>query len=367
MRGRETVLFCAGANVGERKHMIRKGIDVSSYQGAINWKRAAAAGVDFAILKIIRKDLNPDKRFEANWAGCQEAGVPILGVYNYSYATTVDKARSDAQRVIRILDGRKAKVWLDIEDDCLEGLGARLADIINAYGQVITAAGLEFGVYTGRSFYNSYIRKYAGAIKHRFWIARYPSSRPMTIDQNPDASKKPTIEHMMEGWQFSSHGRVPGVSGNVDLDIWYADDGSDSDLKREPEIGAIPSEAVRSLQEALNATGITDKNGNKLVADGIMGLLTESAIRKVTLKAGPFDTTRGRYMVGSTGPMVQWLQMQLNTVIGNDLIELLGKALEPDGRLCADTRLAIGLYQEMRGLKQDYIAGVNTITALLAA
>lgn len=348
--------------------MVKKGIDVSAYQKEINWKQAAAAGVDFAILKVIRKDLNPDKQFENNWTGCRAAGVPILGVYNYSYATTVDKARSDAQRVIRILNGRKTKVWLDIEDDCLKGIGTKLADIINAYGQVITDAGLDFGVYTGRSFYDSYIRKYAGAINHRFWIARYPSSRQMTIDQDPDDSKKPTILHYMEGWQYSSKGSVSGIAGNVDLDIWYADDGSDSDLQGEPgETGVVPSEAVRSLQEALNAAGITDKNGNKLVVDGIMGPLTESAIRKVTLKAGSFDTARGRYTVGSTGPVVQWLQMQLNTVIGNDLIELLGKALDPDGRLGADTRLAIGLYQEKRGLKQDYIAGIDTITALLSA
>ena len=61
---------------------IYKGVDVSSYQGKIDWKRAKAAGVEFAILKIIRKDLKPDNQFENNWAGCLDAGVPIQGVYN---------------------------------------------------------------------------------------------------------------------------------------------------------------------------------------------------------------------------------------------------------------------------------------------
>lgn len=347
--------------------MKLKGIDVSAYQGAIDWYQVAKAGVQFAIIKIVRKDLNPDKRFEANWAGCRAAGVTIQGVYNYSYATTIQKARSDAKRVVELLAGRKVMVWMDVEDDCLKGRGRALADIINAYGEVIERAGLEFGVYTGKAFYNSYIRPYASAIKHQFWIARYPYSRVMSIDQDPLASDCPSLLHKKCGWQYSSHGRVPGVPGNVDLDIWYDD--IDQAEPTEPEEPEKPtgSEEVRSLQEALNADGITDKNGNKLVVDGILGPLTESAIRKVLLKAGPFDSSRGWYTVGSTGQTVQWLQMRLNTVIGNDIIELLGKALEPDGRLGADTRLTVGMYQEMRGLIQDYVAGPKTIIELLAA
>ena len=107
-----------------------KGIDVSSYQGAIDWSKVKWAGVQFAILKIIRKDLNPDKTFEQNWKGCTEAGMPIQGVYNYSYATTTGKAKTDAQRVIEILAGRKTFVWLDVEDRCQQGLGQTLIDII---------------------------------------------------------------------------------------------------------------------------------------------------------------------------------------------------------------------------------------------
>ena len=149
-----------------------KGIDVSSYQGSIDWSKVKWAGVQFAILKIIRKDLNPDKTFEQNWKGCTEAGMPIQGVYNYSYATTVEKAKTDAQRVIEVLAGRKTFVWLDVEDRCQQGLGQTLIDIINTYQSEIKAAGLEFGVYTGLSFYNTYILPYANQIHCPFWIAR---------------------------------------------------------------------------------------------------------------------------------------------------------------------------------------------------
>ena len=131
-----------------------KGVDVSSYQGVIDWSKVAAV-IEFAILKVIRKDLQPDKQFENNYKGCMDAGVIVQGVYNYSYATTVIKAVSDAQRVLEVLAGRKVMVWLDVEDKCQEGLGSKLIDIIHAYAGIIKGAGLEFGVYTGEYFYNT--------------------------------------------------------------------------------------------------------------------------------------------------------------------------------------------------------------------
>ena len=68
--------------------MSLTGIDVSSYQGTINWWAVKQNGIDFAILKVIRKDLNPDKKFEENWRKCDAYDLEVQGVYNYSYATT---------------------------------------------------------------------------------------------------------------------------------------------------------------------------------------------------------------------------------------------------------------------------------------
>lgn len=201
--------------------MSKKVIDVSSYQGKVDWAKVKAAGVDGAILKIIRKDLNPDKQFENNWSGCESAGMPIVGVYNYSYATSVSKAKGDAQKVIDTLAGRKAKVWLDVEDACLKGLGRRLIDIILAYQEVIRDAGLDFGVYTGLSFYNSYIKPYASQIDCNFWVARYPSVAVMTVDHTPNMDYQPLVSHVLEGWQWTSKCRIAGISGNVDLNQWY--------------------------------------------------------------------------------------------------------------------------------------------------
>ena len=201
--------------------MSKRVIDVSSYQGKVDWVKVKATGIQGAILKIIRKDLNPDKQFENNWAGCESAGMPIVGVYNYSYATTVSKAKSDAQKVIDTLAGRTAKVWMDVEDSTLKDLGQTLIDIILAYQAVIQAAGLEFGVYTGLSFYNDYIKPYASQIDCNFWIARYPSTSRKNVGDTPQADKQPLVSHVLEGWQWASTGRVDGISGNVDFNEWY--------------------------------------------------------------------------------------------------------------------------------------------------
>ena len=272
--------------------MSKKVIDVSSYQGIINWAKVKASGVQGAILKVIRKDLNPDKQFENNWKGCEKAGVPIVGVYNYSYATTMDKARADAKKVLSILAGRKVKVWLDVEDNCQKGLGIDLINIIRVYQAVIETAGLEFGVYTGLSFYNSYIKPWAGYLTCRFWIARYPSSVFMPLDKLPSAAKQPVISHTLEGWQYSSKGSVPGIAGNVDMNLWYGEimstpeelqDNPYSSPERLLRLKTIRmrGDDVKWLQYHLIRLGFLAANNSKGNSniDGIYGPDTDKAVR----------------------------------------------------------------------------------------
>lgn len=279
--------------------MSEKVIDVSSYQGKIDWNKVKSSGVQGAILKIIRKDLNPDKQFENNWKGCEKAGVPIVGVYNYSYATTLDKAIADAKKVLSILAGRKVKVWLDVEDTCQKELGMKLIRIIRAYQEVIEAAGLEFGVYTGLSFYNSYIKPWAYQLKCKFWIARYPSNASMTVDRLPSTSKQPTIKHTLEGWQYSSKGQIPGIAGNVDMNLWYGD------IMKPPEVQQSnpydPPQRILKLkpirmrgndikwtQHHLIRLGfLSEKNkkGNSNI-DGIFGPDTQAAVIKAQTHYG---------------------------------------------------------------------------------
>lgn len=198
--------------------MSKLGIDVSSYNGAVNWKQVKNAGYSFACIKIIRKDLSKDTAFERNWSGCKDAGMDIYGVYNYSYATTTDKAVKDANAVITALAGRKTVVWLDVEDACQKGLGQTLVDIINTYKGVIEHSGNKFGVYTGQSFYNSYLKPWINQLKGiKFWIARYGLN-----NGKKDVKYQPQISNMAV-WQYTSKGKVDGISGLVDLNVSYDD------------------------------------------------------------------------------------------------------------------------------------------------
>ncbi len=100
----------------------------------------------------------------------------------------------------------------------------KLLQIIQAYQEVIEAAGLEFGVYTGLSFYNSYIKPWAGYLICRFWIARY---------RNRIVANQPIIKHILEGWQFSREESVNGISGNVDMNLWYGEIMSTPEVQQE--------------------------------------------------------------------------------------------------------------------------------------
>lgn len=329
-----------------------RGIDVSSYQGKPDWAKVKGSGVKFAIIRILNSK-GVDPSFEHNYAKCVENGI-AKGVYRFCYALNVDQARKEAREVLETLNGRYLEmgVWLDLEWSKLRALGsAKVKEIAKAWMQVIRDAGYECNIYCNRDWF----KNVCGGLDAEYWVARYPIEDNGTMK----SSLKPNVGEI--GWQYSSKGRVPGISGNVDMDVWYGE----LVVMTPEEEPLFDEEAVGSLQEALNADGITDKNGEQLKVDKKKGELTESAIKKVLLKSGAFDEARCRYLVGSTGEVVKWLQMRLNTVIGNNIIELLGEALEPDGKLGTDTRLAIGLFQEMKGLDLDYIAGINTITELL--
>lgn len=198
-----------------------KGIDVAKWNRDIDWGKVKADGVEFAILKVINKKCVVEESFERNYAGATEQGIPV-DVYNYSYATSVQKATQDANTVLSVIKGKNiGYVWLDIEDKTQYNLGMTLIDMINAYQSIIESAGYKFGVYTGLWFYNSLIKPFHQFVNCPFWIARYPSGAVIDFEMEPWEEKTPNIIHELRGWQYTSKGRVDGISGNVDLNIAY--------------------------------------------------------------------------------------------------------------------------------------------------
>jgi len=244
----------------------QKGIDMSKYQTGVNYKALRAEGVKFVILKVIRKDLKKDDMFETHYKGCIDAGIPVRAVYNYSYATTVEKAKIDAKRVIEILNGRDIPVVLDVEDASQKNLKERLVQIINAYQSVIVSAGLKFCVYTGLSFYKNFIEPYKDMINTtQFWIARYPSTSEMSFSISPPANKKPDVNGLI-GWQYTSNGVIPkAYSGKLDFDILYS-----SILRQERKTGVITANSLRirstpSTSNLNNVVGYLKKGDNVVI------------------------------------------------------------------------------------------------------
>lgn len=215
-----------------------KGIDVSAWQGYIDWKTVAAYGMGFAILRITEAGNVVDSTFEANYKGCAQYKIPV-GVYRYSYAMTVEESREEARKVVRVLNGRTLRfpVFLDLEWNNQKTLGATgIEKLAEAFEKIITEAGYKFGIYCNVDWYNTMIS--SGLKKYDFWIARYPANDNGTLQERlrPDFGV---------GWQYSSKATVPGISGYVDRDVFY------KSYTDEPETGAGRSELWEKTEKLM--------------------------------------------------------------------------------------------------------------------
>ena len=193
-----------------------KGMDISTWQGKIsvaNFKKAKADGINFVILRIGYTGSSSNKPtlddvFENNYKNAIEAGLPV-GIYYYSLATTGAKAKEEANFVIKNLKGKKISypVYIDMEDPNKQAKASKatLASVCNEFCDAIKAAGYTPGVYASLSWFNNKI----GAItsSHTKWVAQY-----YTECQYKGA---------YDMWQYTSSGKVAGLSGNIDLNYWY--------------------------------------------------------------------------------------------------------------------------------------------------
>ena len=216
-----------------------KGIDVSDNQGVIDWSKVAASGVQFAILRSVRRSGKADYQFAANLAGCRKYNIPAA-VYKYTYAVTEAQAQEEARQVVALLqqhDMVGTMVWWDVEDrDTLQPLGsAKLTALIQAARTVVEAAGYRFGIYVGLYVYSEGWFDFNQFAASPLWVARYYNGyNVMQFDAEPDQDRKPEVGRALWGWQYTSTGRVPGINGNADLDICYQDPASMEENGTEP-------------------------------------------------------------------------------------------------------------------------------------
>lgn len=190
-----------------------KGIDVSKWNGKIDWAKVKKAGVQFAMIRAGygRYASQKDPFFDTNFDGATKAGVNV-GAYWYSYAQTAQQAKQEAETFLSVIGGKKFTypLALDIEENSVAQLGkASVSNIIRAFCEVIEAAGHYVIVYANKNWFVNYIDD---DCKKRYdtWLAEWRSG-------------KPTYTGDYGIWQYSDKGKVNGISGNVDMNNAYKD------------------------------------------------------------------------------------------------------------------------------------------------
>ncbi len=228
-------------------------IDVSGWQGDIDWAKAKADGVEGAIIRLgYGEGNNADKKAQRNISECKRLGIPF-GIYWYSYADTPALAKEEGTDVVAKLkqfgvnpSDLAYPVYYDLEKWTWEGHQPPTDpnvynNIVNNWYSALQSAGYKnLGVYS----YTSYLQgplKHADIYAKTTWVAQYGAR--MGFDSFPTNSR---------GWQYTSTGKVDGISGNVDMNAFgnkaYVNGGSSNDLQ-----AAID---VRKM------TAVTIPNGN---------------------------------------------------------------------------------------------------------
>ena len=190
------------------------GLDVSKWQGRINYEKVASAGVDFVMIKLggtngIGGDYYVDPKFKENIEGFLEQGIQV-GVYFYSYANSIDKAKQDAEWVINQI--KDYQVTLPIAFDWENwgsfnkfGIGFKTLSLCaDSFIKTLEKSGYHGVLYSSKN----YLEKIWNTLDHDVWLAHY--------------TDKTDYEGKYMMWQLTSGGVIPGITDNtVDVDILY--------------------------------------------------------------------------------------------------------------------------------------------------
>lgn len=193
------------------------GVDVSVYQGEIDWQQVAAAGVEFAMIRCgyrgyTQGAIQPDKYFEANMKGALEAGLEV-GVYFFSQAIHPQEAQEEAEYVLNAIEGYKVtypvvfdwEIITGSEDARTRGLGGQtLTDCATAFCDAIEQGGYDPVIYFNQDM--GYLDFRLDQLKqYDFWLAEY--------------NALPSFYYHFDLWQYTNRGAVPGIQGDVDLNL----------------------------------------------------------------------------------------------------------------------------------------------------
>jgi len=200
----------------------RLGVDVSCFNGTVNWNAVKAQGIDFVIVRVGGRGWESGLVYEDSMAldhirGANAAGLKV-GAYFYSAAVDATEAIQEASVVIEKLGGigLEMPIYIDMEFSGnfpmgrADGLGtAQRVEIINAFCKTVENSGYAGGVYSGESLLSTAV-DYNSISQYSIWIANYTENNAL-----------PTYPHSYNIWQFTDRGLVSGMGGNVDLNVIF--------------------------------------------------------------------------------------------------------------------------------------------------
>jgi GH25 family lysozyme M1 (1,4-beta-N-acetylmuramidase) len=214
-----TANFPDGTSAQCMVNVAQKGIDISEHQTSVDWSAVKGAGYDFAMIRTGYGGEDwanqTDKNFETFYGGATAAGLRV-GVYHYSYATSVAMADQEANMCLSILNGRSLDlpVAFDVEDKSQWGVSSdTLGAIVQTFCSKVQAAGYKTVVYSYPTFYNSHLTS-SLVSQYDTWIA------------STGGVSKPSFDGSFTMWQYGQT-LVPGVQGSqnnmCDVDYCYSD------------------------------------------------------------------------------------------------------------------------------------------------
>ena len=190
--------------------VVAKGIDVSEHNGQIDWNKVKNTDVNYAIIRCgygMNQTNQDDRKWSYNVSECERLGIPY-GVYIYSYADSVQKAASEAEHVLRLIEGKKLTypIYYDLEEIKVRNKvsAAEIAKIAETFCNKIEAAGYTVGIYANTDWFTNYLTD-ATFNNYKKWVAQY--------------NYKCTYSGKYLMWQCSDKGSVNGITTAVDLNM----------------------------------------------------------------------------------------------------------------------------------------------------
>ncbi len=251
-----------------------KCIDVSEWQGSIDFKEVKAQSIGYVILRagFGRSSSQKDAEFETYYKNAKAAGLKV-GAYWYSYAVDVEDAEKEAEAFLKVIKGKSFELPLfyDMEESFQTALGkAKLTEMAEAFMSKLTKSGYKSGIYANANWFENYLdyNKLYGT--YTVWLAQYNDVAEFDCDI----------------WQYTSSGKLGGIQGNVDMNIIYNEKllpKAEKPVESDKTVN-VEAAAIQALMMLANRLGLISQTITPL--DNKKGKMTKSAIKQMKKHLG---------------------------------------------------------------------------------